>query len=167
MLISRPAAGLQSLHRAFIGDLLLPRWSWQMGGDREQRDVPTRDARADGLPERRACARLGSLTGTPDDDPVRHQQYQRPARAQGTAVYDREVQRDQILEERGNIRRLLSPPWDYIEGFRLFAWISKREECLVAVSQERKSKSLSKVRAIYKVYHERCESEVAKGTYMR
>ena len=42
-----------------------------MGRGREQWHVSSRDARAYGLPERRACARMGYLTRTPNDDQVR------------------------------------------------------------------------------------------------
>ena len=41
-----------------------------MGRGREQWHVSSRDARAYGLPERRACARMGYLARTPNDDQV-------------------------------------------------------------------------------------------------
>jgi hypothetical protein len=42
----------------------------QVGRGGEQRHVPSRDARADGLPERRARAWMGHRTRTPDNDQV-------------------------------------------------------------------------------------------------
>ncbi len=72
--------GLQPIHGTEHGDLQLPRRSQEMGGNRQFWNFPTRDVAAHGIARRCQCHRMGTFSGTTNDDQIWNWQHTRTFR---------------------------------------------------------------------------------------